>query len=168
MKITIQYRIISFSVSNFMLDHDMTVFNSKLDRGMSMPSSRLGCDTFPPNSKLDQGGSVPKLILCQGHVRVQLNIRPGRTHAQPHVGLETHPAQLYVELWGIRAQSPVGSGTWTCPTPHWIVACPSLTIPGYSHKLNPTPLRLNVWVEPNIPQVECATERSLHTKHLIP
>ena len=32
---------------------------------------------------------------------------------------------------------------------------PSLTISGYSHKLNPTPPRLSVWVEPNASQVQC-------------
>jgi outer membrane protein W len=52
------------------------------------------------------------------HARAQLHVGPRHNRIQPYVGSGMHPAQLYIGLWGVRAQSPVGSGTQSHPTPY--------------------------------------------------
>jgi outer membrane protein W len=52
------------------------------------------------------------------HASAQLHVGPRHNRIQPYVGSGMHPAQLYIGLWGVRAQSPVGSGTQSHPTPY--------------------------------------------------
>jgi hypothetical protein len=49
-----------------------------------------------------------------------------------------------------------------------VVAWESLTIPRYSKELNPIPLGLRVWIEPNVPQIGYVTEGSFYTEPPIP
>jgi hypothetical protein len=119
MKVTIQNKIISFSV-----------WNSKWSMSMTALNSLLGKDVPAHN---------------------------------PILGEECIHTLSHVELGHVRAPFYIGLGMRPHPAPCWAVAQPSLTILGCSHKLDPIPSGLRVWVEPNVSQVKCATEGSLYT-----
>jgi len=98
-----------------------------------------------------------RLTQSQGVVGcAQLYIGPGRIHIHLYIGFGHDRVRLHIGPGRIHAQPHVG---WTQP---------SLVILGCNCELDLFSPGFQTWIEPNVPQVGCVTEKSLYTEPPIP